>query len=190
MLAGMDDKQLYEYIVKDPEGGPHCNKCTICGKTGNDRSNLRKHVENAHFNGVFSYECKYCPSIFGTRTKLNHHVTASHKSFNAFWELHLNLKYILVKELVGAFSCLLLPGDKQLYDYIEKAPECGPRGHRCTLCGKTGNDRGNLRKHVENVHFPGTFSYQCRHCPPPAAVFPTRTKLNNHMSAMHKSLPF
>jgi len=81
-------------------------------------------------------------------------------------------------------------GDKQLYDYIEKAPECGPRGHRCTLCGKTGNDRGNLRKHVENVHFPGTFSYTCKYCPPPAAVFPTRTKLNNHMSAMHKNLPF
>jgi len=81
-------------------------------------------------------------------------------------------------------------GDKQLYDYIEKAPECGPRGHRCTLCGKTGNDRGNLRKHIENVHFPGTFSYQCRHCPTPAAIFPTRTKLNNHMSAMHKILPF
>ena len=100
-----------------------------------------------------------------------------------------NLKYMLVMGR-RAFSCLLLPGDKQLYDYIEKAPECGPRGHRCTLCGKTGNDRGNLRKHIENVHFPGTFSYQCRHCPPPAAIFPTRTKLNNHMSAMHKTLPF
>jgi len=81
-------------------------------------------------------------------------------------------------------------GDKQLYDYIEKAPECGLRGHRCTLCGKTGNDRGNLRKHVENVHFPGIFSYQCRHCPPDSAVFPTRTKLNNHMSTMHKNISF
>jgi len=81
---GSDDKQLYEYIVKDPAGGPLCNKCTICGKTGNDRSNLRKHVENAHFNGVFSYECKYCPSIFGTRTKLNHHVTSAHRGFNSF----------------------------------------------------------------------------------------------------------
>jgi len=81
-------------------------------------------------------------------------------------------------------------GDKQLYDYIEKAPECGLRGHRCTICGKTGNDRGNLRKHVENVHFPGIFSYQCRHCPPDSAVFPTRTKLNNHISTMHKNISF
>ena len=105
-------------------------------------------------------------------------------------ETRIFLKYILLPGRLRAFSCLLLPGDKQLYDYIEKAPECGPRGHKCTLCGKVGNDRGNLRKHVENVHFPGTFSYQCRHCPPPAAIFPTRTKLNNHMSAMHKNLPF
>jgi len=81
-------------------------------------------------------------------------------------------------------------GDKQLYDYIEKAPECGLRGHRCTICGKTGNDRGNLRKHIENVHFPGIFSYQCRHCPPDSAVFPTRTKLNNHISTMHKNISF
>ena len=98
-------------------------------------------------------------------------------------EIHFNQR-------AKGFFMPALPGDKQLYDYIEKAPECGPRGHRCTLCGKTGNDRGNLRKHVENVHFPGTFSYQCRHCPTPAAIFPTRTKLNNHMSAMHKILPF
>ena len=53
MLLAGGDKQLYEYIVKDPESGPNSNKCTLCGKTGSDRSNLRKHVENVHFNGVF-----------------------------------------------------------------------------------------------------------------------------------------
>ena len=116
-------------------------------------------------------------------------MSQQHTKASMPFKSHIYLKYISVKGL-RAFSCLLTGGDKQLYDYIEKAPECGPRGHRCTLCGKTGNDRGNLRKHVENVHFPGTFSYQCRHCPTPAAIFPTRTKLNNHMSAMHKILPF
>ena len=116
-------------------------------------------------------------------------MSQQHTKASTPFESCIYFKYISAKGL-GAFSCLLLPGDKQLYDYIEKAPECGPRGHKCTLCGKVGNDRGNLRKHVENVHFPGTFSYQCRHCPPPAAIFPTRTKLNNHMSAMHKNVPF
>ena len=115
MLAGSDDKQLYEYIVKDPAGGPLCNKCTICGKTGNDRSNLRKHVENAHFNGVFSYECKYCPSIFGTRTKLNHHVTSAHRGFNSFWNIYL-FRY---KRLF--YACSFFRGQAALRLYREGA---------------------------------------------------------------------
>jgi len=82
-------------------------------------------------------------------------------------------------------------GDKQLYEYIVRAPEAGLKAHRCTLCGQTGNDRSNLRKHVENIHFPGTFSYTCKYCPPEMAVktFPTRTKLQNHVSSFHKSFP-
>ena len=79
-----EDKQLYDYIVKDPASGPNANKCVLCGKTGNDRSNLRKHVENVHFNGVFTYQCKYCLLNFGTRTKLNHHVTAKHPTNTVF----------------------------------------------------------------------------------------------------------
>ena len=90
------------------------------------------------------------------------------------------------------WSCLLLTGgDKQLYEYIVKAPEAGLKAHRCTLCGQTGNDRSNLRKHVENIHFPGAFSYTCKYCPPDMAAktFPTRTKLQNHVSSFHKSFP-
>ena len=117
----MDDKQLYEYIVKEPEGGPHCNKCTICGKVGNDRSNLRKHVENAHFNGVFSYECKYCHSIFGTRTKLNHHVTAAHKSFTAYWDLYFLEIYIVAGTTKGFFMPAPSRGQAALRLYREGA---------------------------------------------------------------------
>ena len=76
LLAG--DKQLYEYIVKAPEVGPKCHKCTLCGKTGTDRSNLRKHVENKHFNGAFVYSCKYCSQTFPSRNTLNHHISGVH----------------------------------------------------------------------------------------------------------------
>ena len=75
-------------------------------------------------------------------------------------------------------SCLLSGGDKQLYEYIVRHPEAGPKAHKCTVCGKLGNDRGNLRKHVESKHFPGTFSYPCKNC---QEVFDTKTKLNNHI---------
>jgi len=71
------DKQLYEYIVKD---GPQMHRCTVCGKVGRDRGNLRKHVENIHFPGSFTYSCKYCQETFTSRTHLNHHVTNLHKN--------------------------------------------------------------------------------------------------------------
>merc|ERR1719220_1913388 len=74
------DKQLYDYIVKD---GPQLHRCTVCGKVGKDRGNLRKHVENIHFPGSFTYSCKYCQETFTSRTHLNHHVTSLHKNANS-----------------------------------------------------------------------------------------------------------
>jgi len=68
------EKLLYEYIVRHPEAGPKAHKCTVCGKIGNDRGNLRKHVESLHFPGAFRYSCKYCQEEFDTKTKLNNHV--------------------------------------------------------------------------------------------------------------------
>jgi len=73
------DKALYEYIVKYPEGGPGANKCTLCGKVSSNRSNLRNHVENIHFPGMFTYSCKHCHETFNTRNFLNMHIGKLHK---------------------------------------------------------------------------------------------------------------
>ena len=70
VFAGAD-KQLYQYIIPNSNGG---SRCSICGKTGTSRSNLRMHVENMHFAGSFTHECKYCSEEFDTKTKLNNHV--------------------------------------------------------------------------------------------------------------------
>ena len=77
---------------------------------------------------------------------------------------------------------IFLDADRVLYTYIEKCPAAGPRAHRCTLCGKTSADKSNLRKHVENIHFPGTFIYTCRHC---GETCNSRNQLNNHISRFH-----
>ena len=85
LVAG--DKQLYEYIVKD---GPQIHRCTVCGKISKDRGNLRKHVENIHFPGSFTYSCKYCQETFTSRTHLNHHVTNVHKNAKISFWLQIN----------------------------------------------------------------------------------------------------
>ena len=67
---------------------------------------------------------------------------------------------------------------RQLYEYIVR-DDSVPNWYKCTLCGKNSKDRGNLRKHVGNIHFPGTFNYQCKYC---QLNFPTRNGLNIHIS--------
>ena len=69
-----------------------------------------------------------------------------------------------------------------LYSYIEDHTDGLYRGYRCMLCGKAAKDKGNLRKHVENIHFPGQFEYPCKICQKP---FSTRNRLNHHVSKEH-----
>ena len=85
LLVAGDDKQLYDYIVSHLEAGQKAFKCTICGKVSAHKTNLRKHVENMHFPGLFTYTCKYCPETFPTKNLLNHHVTNSHRANVVFW---------------------------------------------------------------------------------------------------------
>jgi len=74
-----DQRLLYQYIVKD-DFQSNWHKCTLCGKSGKDRGNLRKHVENIHFPGTFNYSCKYCSENFSTRNSLNIHISKDCKA--------------------------------------------------------------------------------------------------------------
>ena len=78
-LSGGASVVFSTYLVKEAGLGPKGLKCTLCGKTGTDRSNLKKHVENIHFPGTLNYSCKYCSEIFITRNNLNHHISKHHK---------------------------------------------------------------------------------------------------------------
>ena len=68
------DKLLYQYIVANPEMGSNMHSCSICGKVGTSRSNLRMHIENIHFAGSFSHQCKFCEMTFPTRNLLYKHI--------------------------------------------------------------------------------------------------------------------
>jgi hypothetical protein len=70
-----------------------------------------------------------------------------------------------------------------LYTYIERLADGS--GHRCLLCGVTKDRRWNVWKHVENLHFPGTYTYTCKHC---GETCSTRDRLNSHVTKYHAGL--
>jgi len=72
-------------------------------------------------------------------------------------------------------------GTMSLYDYIVPSQNAS-KPFKCSICEKESNDKGNLRKHVENIHFPGSFSYLCKHCD---KTFTTRNNLNHHVNSHH-----
>ncbi|XP_023339295.1 protein tramtrack, beta isoform isoform X21 [Eurytemora carolleeae] len=76
-------------------------------------------------------------------------------------------------------------GSQSLYGYLRKETVDGIVYHKCVLCGKSTRDRGNMRKHVENIHFPNSFQYPCKYCD---ETFGTRNQLNIHISKLHSTM--
>ena len=55
---------------------------------------------------------------------------------------------------------------------------------QCNLCGKMSSKRRDSVRHVENIHFPGSYQYQCDHCD---EKFDTNDKWRKHRSRVHSS---
>ena len=70
-------------------------------------------------------------------------------------------------------------------DYIRRNLDPDSKILECALCGKqVKHSKFNLRKHIENIHFPGLFAYSCKVC---GITLPTANKLNHHMNRCKKS---
>jgi len=53
---------------------------------------------------------------------------------------------------------------------------------KCSLCGKMSSNRNSAFIHVESIHFPGTFEYECDLC---SEKFDTKSKRDTHRSKVH-----
>jgi len=71
-----------------------------------------------------------------------------------------------------------------LQDYIIKVTNFGSDKFSCTLCGKENNQKGNLVRHVESVHFPNKFTHECKYC---NQIFSAKSSLYTHISNKHKN---
>ena len=135
-----DPSSLHGYIKKDHS----FHICTICGKSNNQKSDVRKHIESVHFPGQFNSPISVI-FVTGHSTERTVFLTTTQPTT-------VRTRFNIL------FSANCDPSS--LYRYIKK--ESGL--FVCTLCGKSSSQRGNLRKHVEGVHFPGQFVYECQTC--------------------------
>merc|ERR1711970_768182 len=84
---------------------------------------------------------------------------------------------ILMEKIVSMSTCISSMGINNLIcildikdpttlvsEYLEKRPDYGPRAYECKVCGKINSDNSSARKHIENIHFPGMFTYACKYC--------------------------
>ena len=72
-----------------------------------------------------------------------------------------------------------------LHGYSSKITEGENIGKiQCNLCGKISRDRTNLFEHVESIHFPGSYEYQCDQC---GKKFDAKQKWRMHRSRVHSS---
>ena len=94
--------------------------------------------------------------------------------------------YLLVigrkSQLININLHVLGTGTKMFQDYIAKSDQSS--GWKCTICGKESAQKVNLVKHVESVHFPDLFSYDCKHC---GKTFNAKNSLYAHVSRIHKN---
>jgi len=70
-------------------------------------------------------------------------------------------------------------GRKMLEEYLVSQDG----GSLCTLCHKTFNRKGHAVNHLENVHFPESFEYPCKHC---SQVFSSKNQLYKHVHKEHR----
>jgi len=68
--------------------------------------------------------------------------------------------------------------------HIEKSKlQDGRLCYKCNICGKENSQLGHARNHIESVHFPGHFSYNCDQC---EKTFKTKNALCTHVAKAHK----
>ena len=72
-----------------------------------------------------------------------------------------------------------------LHAYSKKLTEGENKGKfQCSLCGKIIGTKWVAFRHVENIHFPGSYEYECDQC---SEKFDTKDKLKHHRSRVHNS---
>ena len=192
------DGQLAETIKSMMDKTDDIWRCTQCGKTNKDKSNLRRHIEAKHIEGV-SHSCAQCGKQFRSKGTLYYHNSIHHINIPCTANLEYNPEHKVNNETDVDEQMALIEHrnlvangdfqekristtDEQLGETIKSMMLKIDGVWTCTQCGKTNNDLSNLRKHIEAKHIDGV-SHSCDQC---EKQFRSKGALYNHNSIHNK----
>jgi len=99
--------------------------------------------------------------------------------------LSLILKHKFIFVIPGELHGINLQDPDQLYQFVEKDVTVSGSSFYCTICLKKAPTRRDIRNHVESIHFPNMFQYDCQFCD---KKLKTKKSKDWHMGSVHKDI--
>ena len=180
-------------------------KCQKCQKTFNQKQIFLNHMKIKHTNKTKitkQFKCDKCNKEYIYKTALENHIKTFHiqqneqeikgeideydKSTN---ENHIEGAYkkignlVKIKFQVENDNKNLSEHEIDEYDLSKISNKCGPI--KCEYCNKTVSSKGNLKRHIEDVH-KGQKRYECELC---SKSFSQKCNLKTHILKYHKEKP-
>ena len=162
---------LRKHVLNHLKGKGKPFKCELCEKAFNQKVNLRAHM-SVH-TGLREYKCHICQKEFSLKGNLNKHIRihTDERPFkcNICGRSFKVKEYLIQHRLTHSnelpFACGQCGRRFKLQEYADRHTlKCdGTRTSICEQCGLSYPSRGDLNRHIDDVH-PELKPYQCDTC--------------------------
>ena len=160
------------------------HQCNVCAKEFRSKNALKVHNATVHnVKGDSTYRAHNNPEQnWWLLSKQELHSTSIEPSLWKNWDNWIILFQFVNENSFGLYpliSAMTLNSPSDLLNYVEQCEV----GFQCSICGKTSGSKREARNHVESIHFPSSFVYECDHC---GRQFNSLNTRNVHISRNHK----
>jgi len=153
--------------------------CNFCGRTRNDITAMKLHMEAYHFPSFEGHTCDICNKHCKTKHALSCHKSRYHKSWTHISDFWIN--GFVLGLIISNFG-------QSLEEVTSENCEKSIDGFICKVCGITVKDFYAAKNHMEAKHFNSHGGYRCEHCNKSCA---TRNAYSCHKSrCLKKSRTF
>ena len=161
-----------------------CYQCNVCAKEFISKNALKVHNATVHtVKGDSTYRVySNLEQNCWILSKQELQSTSIEPSSWIHWDNWIVLFQCVNENSFGLYpliSAMTLNSPSDLLNYVEQCEV----GFQCSICGKTSGSKREARNHVESIHFPSSFVYECDHC---GRQFNSLNTRNVHISRNHK----